>query len=390
MDMAGSRRPDHGRVSAFIESRMIRLRIGLVAYVGVTAAMMLYAGAFSLNAAVRAGAPELIMSVLPEHRLAALTAWDQAVIAQPATIASPTTRSVARAALAIDPLNARALILLATERSAAGDGTAAARLAGLSEQVSRRDVLAQFFLIEQAVRSNDVAGALRHYDIAIRTNPDSARLLYDTLGAAGTDPEIRAGLRPYVQAPAPWMAGFLFQLSDKVGGAQTAAALLEEANVVGRPGPLAGLLPPIIARLVDQGHADDALRLATAIPGFDAASLKTIDFADTTRDPRIGPLGWVITDAGASRIGWSSVRDKRALDVSIVSAQADDQVLMRRVVALAPGPYRLQATVTQHDGNGGAPPLKWRMSCLGPAPAPPPLWDARCRYRAALSTQQAP
>ncbi|MDT9096849.1 hypothetical protein RSW32_26335, partial [Escherichia coli] len=72
-----------------------------------------------------------------------------------------------------------------------GDVGAARRLFAYGQRLSRRDNSTQLWAIEDAVARNDIPDVLRHYDVALRTSPNLADILYPVLASASADPAIR-------------------------------------------------------------------------------------------------------------------------------------------------------------------------------------------------------
>ncbi len=125
----------------------------------------------------------------------------------PATLAK--VEAMAKQSLRGGALNPVAIRLLGYVADARGDQKKAREFMLLSQKVSRRDFGTQLWLIEDAVKRNDKKQALYHYDIAMRTTPSSFPLLFPTLTGALDDPEVRAGLAPYVKAAPEWLLSFL-------------------------------------------------------------------------------------------------------------------------------------------------------------------------------------
>ncbi len=133
-----------------------------------------------------------------------------------ASDASPAERQradrMARQALADEPLAVTAITALALNKQLAGDTASARRLFLRSDAMSRRDLGTRLWLIEDAVARGNVTGAMRHYDIALRTEKGAADLLFPILSNAISDPAIAAALRRTLAAKPSWGDAFVFQL----------------------------------------------------------------------------------------------------------------------------------------------------------------------------------
>lgn len=127
--------------------------------------------------------------------------------------AKPTDRTeadrLARIALRQDPTAVAAVSTLGLDAQIRGDTAGARRLFAYAEHLSRRDLQTQLWGIEDSVGSGDIAGALRHYDIALRTSRNASELLFPILVAAATEPEVRAALAATLVGKPIWGAGFV-------------------------------------------------------------------------------------------------------------------------------------------------------------------------------------
>ena len=121
-------------------------------------------------------------------------------------------RTLALAALRRDPTMAPAWRLLALAASMQGREREAARLFHFAERLSRRDLPTQLWLIEESVSRNDIPGALRHYDIALRTSLASPELLFPVLTRASGDNNVVGPLGTLLASDPPWRETFLWQL----------------------------------------------------------------------------------------------------------------------------------------------------------------------------------
>lgn len=116
---------------------------------------------------------------------------------------------------------------------------------------SRRNLQTQLWAIEDAVGREDIAGALRHYDVALRTKAQSRAILYPVLASAIRDAQVRAELvRTLVSRPL-WADDFLGYAAKNGENAQATAALLTALHQrnVPIPEPVnAALIGSMVAR----------------------------------------------------------------------------------------------------------------------------------------------
>lgn len=250
--------------------------------------------------------------------------------------------------LAVEPLSARALRQLGSMRALAGEDESADRLHSLAEEVSRRDLGTQLWLIERASQQGDLGAALRHYDVALTVEPGSGELLFPVLAAAIEDDAVRTGLVPYVRADRPWVRSFLAKALVEAPPAAV-ADLVTVASDRARKAVSA----PLLARLVDEGDFATARRLLRSL-GVPLA----LAVDDTSTDPRLGPFAWTL----ARSDGVDVVRDGDGMLIRVRSGASG--LAARRTLLLPPGSYRLGYSVRSVSGATGAS-LKMEARCLG-------------------------
>jgi len=194
-----------------------------IAVLAVASTVAVSAAMSSFSAITQASNPAFSLRANPDNPVALVWQADadiERAAKEGRSIAPIATQ--ARRSLAAQALNPSALRQLAYVASEQGDQKHARELIALSTRLSRRDFGARLWLIEDAVARGDIAGALRHYDIAFRTSSKSAEVLFPTLTAALDDPAIRAAFVPYMKASPPWLPAFL---ADAIGRSSNPAAL---------------------------------------------------------------------------------------------------------------------------------------------------------------------
>ncbi|TCP29369.1 hypothetical protein [Sphingomonas sp. BK235] len=323
-------------------------------------AAFLVAGLAARDAAVLATAsryPQLAAKLAPANATAIVHVFDDTVMS------SGDLRrdfkgwiAASRQALRADPLNASALRLLAYVTELLPDGQPSARrLMMLSERASRRDVLAQVWLIEDAVRRGDVEGALHHYDRALTVRPGMAGTLIPILVSATSTPEIRAALVPYLRADRAWTHPFL---SVAVGKGQDLAAV---ADLFRRYGG-ARAVPThseyetrLLARLVNEGDLATARSFAGTM-GMSAAA-RALGFSAASTAPRFRPLTWTLYD------GVDGAAELAAGDGLAVTVAPEKRIVAAsRMIAPAQAHLILRQRFTLPDPSA-APLITWQAYC---------------------------
>lgn len=182
------------------------------------------------------------------------------------------TRAVtlARNALRHDPTAVEAVATLATDALAHGDQEGGERLLAYSQRLSRRDLRTQLMAIELAVAQDDISGALRHYDIALRTKKNAPELLFPVLTSALSDPSIRAELVKTLVGQPIWGTKFIYHTARNEPDPAASAAFfraLQEARVPVPEAAGVSLINQLLAaKLFDEAWAYYAVTHAGSDP----------------------------------------------------------------------------------------------------------------------------
>lgn len=297
------------------------------------------------------------------HRLAPGNAYASALLAASLSgaDASPADRrradELAWSALRHDPTVATAASVLGLNAQVRGDTAVAKRLFDYVQTLSRRDLQTQLWAIEYAVGRGDVPGALRHYDIALRTSPESAQTLFPVLVSASADPDIRTALTRTLAGGSPWSEGFVNFAAGSGADPKVITQLfvaLHRAGVAVSDNAQASL----VGKLISAGALDDAW-------AYYAESHRGADRRQS-RDPRFqnmdtpSLLDWVpISDGGVSA---SIQRDGNAGVLEFSAPSSAGGPVVEQLQLLPPGNYRIQGHSDGIDQMAGARPY-WILQC---------------------------
>lgn len=271
----------------------------------------------------------------------------------------PRADRLARRALAAEPLAVKALTALAIDTQIAGNTPAARRLFVHSEALSRRELGTRLWLIEDAVARGDVPGALRHYDIALRTERSAPELLFPVLSSAISDPAIAAALLDTLKRKPNWADAFVFQLGFTDTDPRVRAAFMESLARSGLKVPPAAQVS-VVNALIAAGRIDEAWRLHVGTRR-DVAR-------DRSRDPRFSAA--IDTP---SPFDWNPVTDDSGISASIQSAPGGGVfdfsvpvtvggVMLQQAQALPAGRYRLSGRSAEIAQDASAAPY-WTLVC---------------------------
>ena len=309
--------------------------------------------------------PDMALRFVPDHPLALSRKADELFAAKqdPATLAK--VEAMAKQSLRGGALNPVAIRLLGYVADARGDQKKAREFMLLSQKVSRRDFGTQLWLIEDAVKRNDKKQALYHYDIAMRTTPSSFPLLFPTLTGALDDPEVRAGLAPYVKAAPEWLLSFL---PHAIGTMENPSYLVD---VLLKAGPLPdssdyrGQSNYLLSTLADKGQFSAFQRYYSSLPSVRSSTLQTAALNKDTVNLRYPAAGWQLTENSAIGGAFSEPDKAGAITLSAFAGSGERGELMRKLLFLKPGTYRFAA---QYAAQSSAPDseIKWSLACASP------------------------
>lgn len=307
---------------------------------------------------IRNADPERAHKLAPgDGRITALLAARR-LIAEPTAAGSFSPAALARAALRQDPTAIPAVVTLGLTTQLRSGPTSARRLFAYSEVLSRRDLQTQLWSIEDAVGRGDVAGALVHYDRALRTSRTAPDLLFPVLASAIADPTVRAAtIRTLVDRPG-WGDAFISHVARGAGDPEVTTDFFAGLHRAGVPVfEEAGVTA--MNALVARGLFERAWNYYASIhPGANPRRSRDPDFSADPKMP--APFDWTgLNDAGI--ITSFQRGDRGGLFDFSVSAGAGG-ALLRQMQVLPPGAYRLVGRSIGPDQPEPTLPY-WTLTC---------------------------
>ncbi len=334
----------------------VRIAIAvIVAVLGVVAVSV------SMAAAVRGRDPA------QAHRLAPSDGRFTALLAstlsngQASTADRRRADDLARTALRQDPTTVQAASALGINAQLRGDTQGARRLFAYAQRLSRRDLTTQLWAIEDAVARSDVTGALRHYDIALRTSRSAPELLFPVLASATEEASVRDALIKTLARKPGWGTAFAEYAAGN-GPPHATAQLFSGLQRIGVSVPPYGQTA-VVSRLL---AADD---LKTAWSYY--ASLRKGADRRFSRDPSFtaaleSPTAFDWTPLNEGGVV-TSLQRGNGNDGGTFQFSAPTSIggpLLQQLQFLPPGTYRLEG----------------RASDIEPATESLPYWQLNCGY----------
>lgn len=260
--------------------------------------------------------------------------------------------ALARAVLAREPANVAATRNAGFAIALRGDNRAAERLFRYAESLSRRDVVTQIWLIEAAVRRNNIREALTHYDRALRTSLNTRATLFPILLAASRDPAIAAPLRDVLARRPHWWREFAFVVAQHGQVAATLASIIGGLSLDPSVEGDRLVLINAIGRLITLGDYDQAYALYRRVRPPPTASHGLIRDGDFTAEYPLPPFEWTFVDEpGLSAVRQPVSEGQSEIALFLIAAEGRSGEVARQFLLLPPGRYRLSARIGDIQGD---------------------------------------
>lgn len=272
---------------------------------------------------------------------------------------SPSAR-LARRALRQDPTAVKAVSTLGLQAQMHGDTGRARRIFDYAQMLSRRHLPTQLWLIENAVARGDVAQALRHYDIALRTSSRAPDVLFPVLGSAIALPEVRRDLIALLRQRPLWAGDFVSFVAAGGTDPQAVADVLQGLRGSGVP-ITAEATAFLINRLLEAHATDDAWRYYAATRGVTNRRMsRDPEFQANLSTPSV--FDWTpVNDAG---IVTSFQRGSSGGLFDFATSSGTGGVVLQQMQLLPPGTYQLEGRSTGIEQPPASLPY-WVLSCRG-------------------------
>jgi hypothetical protein len=302
----------------------------------------------------QANSPEALVA-LAEQRLVAATS--SAEIDEAANFA--------KAALISNPLEERAVRVLAFAADLKGDDDRAKELMRSASERSRRDEAVQAWLFNQAIAGGDIGGALDHADALFRINLKPDDDVLHTLARLVTEEKARPIIANRLATGVPWRPALLNTLSAEIDPA-IVYAFFDELGQGPRP-PDTTELRPFLETLINRRNYDLAyLVWLHFLPPERRQMLSYVYNGDFELPISQLPFDWTYRDPPGARTGIVVLPDAgigHALRVEFADTRVDYHNLSK-LLMLTPGRYVFGGMVKadQLETERG---LIWRIACAG-------------------------
>jgi hypothetical protein len=345
--------------------RAAKMGSGLLTKAGCLAGMALllvgaaYSSQYSVKSYLREADPKAAYSADAADGLAAVNAFAAELKDNPQFLISSRDVDAARASLVHRPLNASLLSFYGLREASIGQSELALALMASADAVSRRDAFSQLWMIEQKSASDDVKGAVAHYNALLSVYPAMQATFLPVLVSALAYPEVRVAIRPYLNPETRWSAPFLDLASQGVEVGQYRDLVQPLASRLGGDEYTVSNAR-IIHRMLQSGLAGDAWKLFSRVaPEVDVAAFRAFAPGGANLDPKWLPLSWGL---GQSDDISASVDGDGTIDVT-VAPTARGLIASRDVSVISSSTYLLGHRSLYEPGSPRAS-LRWSVYCV--------------------------
>ncbi len=264
----------------------------------------------------------------------------------------------ARLALLQDPTASPAVAVLGINAQIRGGATIARPLFTYAQTLSRRNLPAQLWSAEEAVARDDIPGALRHYDIALRTSPIAPELMFPVLASAIVDPGIQKALIKTLTAKPSWAPDFISYVAGNGADPRATARLFIGLRRMAVPVPKSAQ-SAMINTLISRGYNNVGWAYyKSANPSVDRRTSRDPYFTTDPESPSF--FDWSsATDAGINTAIQPGTK-QGIFDFS--TPPSIGGVLLQQMQLLPPGEYVLEGHSLNIDQPAGAHPY-WTLQC---------------------------
>lgn len=274
----------------------------------------------------------------------------------------PQARRLAQAALRREPVNATAAVALGMIATIERRADLSRSLIQYSERVSRRNAVAQLWMIEDQVAHGNIAGALVHYDRAMLVSPNLRPTLIPILVQASADPAIARSLSVIMARRPLWWADALGPIIFQ-GPAPAVTLPIVLGRMKLRPGNDAerAFLTAGMRRLADAGAFEQANALYGSAGGRAMTGGNLVRNGDFEAESPLPPFDWSLhNEAGLTATVQPRDGGGRALFLSVDQEHGGE--LARQLLQLKPGRYRFAALAGDVAGDEFERP-QVRLTC---------------------------
>lgn len=249
------------------------------------------------------------------------------------------TRAMLREAVLREPVNTYALGALAAMADYMNDKKTARALFRLSESVSRRNIVTELWLIEDAVERESVGEAIAHYDRAMRVSIDTRAALLPVLLSAASDPAVLKELLPVLAQRPLWWKDYIQRLGASGDDTAVMAASIRAVRPNLRSPEESILTENVLRRMIALKDDRRAVRVANDLEGRPGAT-RSLRGGNFDAPDGVLPFAWWLRDEGNVRTYRDTVPNG-SQGLWIVTSDDTSGGVAQQLIGLPPGRYTL-------------------------------------------------
>jgi hypothetical protein len=293
--------------------------------------------------------------------------WATGPTKSPEEIAEAT--AWAEAALASDPLNARALRILGQLALASGDAGKASAYLESAVRHSIHESAAASWLMLDSFQKKDYGAALHFADALLRTRTQALPNVLPIMGRIAETPEAGDALAKLLAGNPPWRRAFLSALPTAVADARTPLTLLLALKETSSPPTLADAREYVGLLVQHKLYELAYYTWLQFLPPEQVGGAGFLFNGSFEHAPSGLPFDWQLTGGtGATvEIAWRpDALGQRALFIELGPGRVEFGGVAQTLM-LGPGGYQLKG---KFQGEVVGPRgLAWRMTCAGGGPS---------------------
>lgn len=303
--------------------------------------------------------PALAHKLAPENGIFTAAFAQEKFLLQPEASSESPASNLARLALLQDPTAVKALTVLGFQARLEGDEIRSDAILTYSTQLSRRELRPQIWAIEEAVNRGDIAGALRHFDIALRVSSDGQELLFPTLASALSEPRIRSELLQVMAKRPIWAGAFVRFVANSGINPQSTARFFLEGEKTSLP-LTREVRVDLVNALFGKGYPDEAWAYYTTFsPKADRTRSRDSNFALASAKSAV--FEWSIGDEPG--LSAAILKAGQAGLVDFSAAASTGGLVVKQTQFLPPGRYQIHGRSRGIEQPDISRPY-WLLTCL--------------------------
>jgi len=284
---------------------------------------------------------------------------------------SPASLRVARnqveEALAVFPINARALRLLGQLSEREHADAAAAKAMQAASRYSSQETIAVGWMMRNSFQNKDYVAAAHYADVLLRTQPQFLNFALPVLGKMAEDDAARIELSKILAADPPWRSSFFSGLGEVITDARTPFNLLVRLKDTPAPPASAEVQTYLHFLFRHKLYKFAYFAWRQFLPPEQLANTGLLFNGGFETAPSGAPFDWTLLRADGAILEIAArpdAPDKNALLVEFGQGRVTFRGVVQTVM-LPPGEYRL---IGSYQGNVvGRRGMQWSVVCMGGA-----------------------